>query len=116
VEAARPLAHTVDSFQGNEADVVVVSLVRNNTLEPGDDSALGFLDKAYRLNVLLSRAEQLLVLIGSWEFFWRQVKHIPLEDKRQELWHWKKVLTLLEEWFGTGKALRLTAVRGEVTS
>jgi len=106
-DGERPAAYTVDSFQGNEADVVVVSLVRNNTLEPGDDSAIGFLDKAYRLNVLLSRAEQMLVLIGSWEFYSRQVKHVPLEDKRHKLWHWKNTLTLLEEWFNTGKALKL---------
>lgn len=108
-DGERSLAHTVDSFQGNEADIIVVSLVRNNTLPPGDPSALGFLKDAARLNVLLSRAERLLVLIGSWEFFRQQVAHVPLEDRRQELWHWKKVITLLEEWFSSGKALRLNA-------
>ena len=112
----RLLAHTVDSFQGNEADIIVVSLVRNNTLPPGDPSALGFLKEAARLNVLLSRAERLLVLIGSWEFFKQQVAHVPLEDRRQELWHWKKVVTLLEEWFSSGKAIRLTTVLPEAAS
>ena len=112
----RSLAHTVDSFQGNEADIIVVSLVRNNTLPPGDPSSLGFLKDAARLNVLLSRAERLLVLIGSWEFFARQAAHVPLEDTRQELWHWKKVLTLLEAWFASGKALRLNAVVTEAES
>ena len=112
----RLLAYTVDSFQGNEADIIVVSLVRNNTLPPGDPSSLGFLKDAARLNVLLSRAERLLILIGSWEFFAQQVAHVPLEDRRQELWHWKKVITLLEEWFSSGKALRLNAVLKEVVS
>lgn len=112
-ESNSTLAHTVDSFQGNEADVIVVSLVRNNTLPLGDPSALGFLKEAPRLNVLLSRAERLLVLIGSWEFFQKQVAHVPLDDKRQELWHWKKVITLLEEWFVSGRAVKIDAARSE---
>jgi superfamily I DNA and/or RNA helicase len=61
------LAGTVDSFQGSEADLVIVSLVRNN----GDDGAraLGFLRDARRMNVLLSRARWQLVLVGSRGFF-----------------------------------------------
>jgi len=58
---------TVDSFQGSEADVVVISLVRNN----GHSSALqalGFLCDKRRMNVLLSRAKWQLVLIASLEF------------------------------------------------
>lgn len=52
--------HTVDSFQGNQADVIAVSLVRNNDRPPG--TGMGFLSDSSRLNVLLSRAERLLVL------------------------------------------------------
>jgi len=59
--------HTVDSFQGSEADVVVVSLVRNNH-HSAVQSALGFLSDARRMNVLLSRAKWQLVLIASTEF------------------------------------------------
>ena len=59
--------HTVDSFQGSEADVVVVSLVRNNH-HSSVQSALGFLSDARRMNVLLSRAKWQLVLITSTEF------------------------------------------------
>ncbi|WP_233342952.1 AAA domain-containing protein [Burkholderia cepacia] len=57
---------TVDSFQGSEADVVVVSLVRNN--HHGGVRGLGFLADPRRMNVLLSRAKWKLVLIGSVEF------------------------------------------------
>lgn len=60
------LAGTVDSFQGSEADLVIVSLVRNN--RRSGPAALGFLNKPNRMNVLLSRAKWQLVLIGSWEF------------------------------------------------
>ncbi len=103
----RRLAHTVDSFQGNQADVIIVSLVRNNT-KPAE-SGLGFLDEAGRLNVLLSRAERLLVLVGSWEFFSNQLIAVPLDDSTFPLWHWKKVMTTLEEWFQSGRALRMSA-------
>jgi AAA domain len=56
--------HTVDSFQGHEADVVIVSLVRNNH-HGSLIGALGFLADERRMNVLLSRARWQLVVIGS---------------------------------------------------
>lgn len=61
------LCHTVDSFQGSEADVVIVSLVRNNH-HSSIHNALGFLSDPRRMNVLLSRARWQLVLITSTEF------------------------------------------------
>src|SRR5262249_7257382 len=64
LEDRQPPAHTVDAFQGNQAKVVIVSLVRNNS---GDlRQPIGFLQEDSRMNVLFSRAEQLLVLVGSW--------------------------------------------------
>jgi hypothetical protein len=59
--------HTVDSFQGSEADIVIVSFVRNNG-HSNIRSALGFLSDIRRMNVLLSRAKWQLVLIVSLEF------------------------------------------------
>ena len=59
--------HPLDSFQGNEADVVIISLVRNNH-HAGVRSALGFLSDPRRLNVLLSRARWRMVLVGSLDF------------------------------------------------
>jgi superfamily I DNA and/or RNA helicase len=60
------LVHTIDSFQGDEADIVVVSLVRNNA-RPWR-KGLGILADARRMNVLLSRARWKLVIVGSLEF------------------------------------------------
>jgi hypothetical protein len=57
---------TVDSFQGGEADIVVVSLVRNN--DHVGRAALGIVRDRRRMNVLLSRAKWKLVLVGSMEF------------------------------------------------
>ncbi|MER8395408.1 AAA domain-containing protein [Mesorhizobium sp. M1340] len=55
---------TVDSFQGREADCVVVSLVRNNE-HTNPVKALGFLGRSNRMNVLVSRAKHKLVIVGS---------------------------------------------------
>lgn len=102
--------HTVDSFQGNQADVIVVSLVRNNDEPPG--KGMGFLDEASRLNVLLSRAEQMLVLVGSWDFFAHQTEPVQLDDLTNPLWHWKRIIADLEQWFASGRAVRLPADLG----
>jgi hypothetical protein len=57
---------TVDSFQGNEADVVMISLVRHN--HHAGIKALGFLSDPRRMNVLISRAKWRLILVGSLGF------------------------------------------------
>ena len=58
--------YTSDSFQGSEADVVLASLVRNNVMV--GRHALGFLSNPQRLNVLLSRARQKLIVATSLRF------------------------------------------------
>jgi len=62
---------TVDSFQGREADLVVVSLVRDKARAPWSRplSNVGHLADPTRVNVMLSRARDLLVLIGSFDHF-----------------------------------------------
>lgn len=97
-------ASTVDSFQGNQADIVMVSLVRQNHASPG--SGLGFLKEAPRMNVLFSRAERMLVLIGSWDFFKFQTKFAP-RDKNQPLGHWKLALEYIESQCKAGNACLL---------
>lgn len=57
---------TVDSFQGSEADIVIISLVRNN--HHNGSKGLGFLTDSRRMNVLLSRAKWKLIIVGSLEF------------------------------------------------
>ena len=51
--------HTVDGFQGRENDVVVVDLVRSNA-----HGELGFLRDRRRLNVAISRARALCLIVG----------------------------------------------------
>lgn len=51
--------NTVDGFQGQERDVIVVSLVRSN-----DDGQIGFLRDLRRMNVAITRARMKLIIIG----------------------------------------------------
>ena len=62
---------TVDRFQGSEMEIILLSMVRNNQNKQGD---IGFAKDYRRLNVALSRAKQLLVLIGSSEMFTARAK------------------------------------------
>lgn len=55
----RITVNTIDSFQGQERDVVYISLTRSNT-----DNVIGFLSELRRMNVAMTRACQKLVLIG----------------------------------------------------
>jgi hypothetical protein len=50
---------TVDSFQGQERDVLLISLTRSNS-----EGSVGFLTDLKRLNVTLSRARKQLVILG----------------------------------------------------
>lgn len=55
---------TVDSFQGLEADIVILSLVRSNQF-----GSIGFLAEENRICVALSRARYGLYVIGNMRLF-----------------------------------------------
>jgi len=50
---------TIDSFQGQEKENIIVSLVRSN-----DDGDIGFLKDYRRMNVAITRAKEQLIVIG----------------------------------------------------
>lgn len=50
---------TIDSFQGQESDTIVISLVRSNP-----DAIIGFLKDYRRMNVAMTRAKERLFIIG----------------------------------------------------
>ncbi|MDY7008459.1 MAG: DEAD/DEAH box helicase family protein [Cyanobacteriota bacterium] len=54
------IIHTVDAFQGGERDIIIYDLVRSNS-----QKILGFTSDYRRLNVALSRARQLLIIVGN---------------------------------------------------
>ncbi|KAJ5772191.1 hypothetical protein N7520_002720 [Penicillium odoratum] len=84
---------TVDNFQGEEAKVVVISLVRSNS-----QNRCGFLRTPNRINVLLSRAKHGMYIIGNSE-----------TSRGVEMWG--KVLEILENDGNIGPHLELSCPR-----
>ena len=84
---------TVDNFQGEEAKIIIVSLVRSNK-----EKKVGFLKTTNRINVLLSRAQHGMFLIGNAETYTK----IPM---------WAKVLGMLQATDAAGKAIGLCCSR-----
>lgn len=78
---AKAQIHTVDSFQGREADIVVVSMVRDT--KRGDEQPeadIGYLVSPNRVNVMLSRARSLLVIVGRFAHFAGLRERFPGRD------------------------------------
>ena len=71
---------TVDGFQGREKEVIIISMVRSN-----DSYSVGFLSDERRLNVAITRAKKLCIIIGNSEV----VKRTTKEDKKR-MWKVEK--------------------------
>lgn len=65
---ASEIAATLDSFQGQERDVIIYSCTRSNTRPKNARGRIGFLTELRRLNVALSRPKKMLIFIGDIEF------------------------------------------------
>ncbi|EEQ35140.1 Ab1-133 [Microsporum canis CBS 113480] len=84
---------TVDNFQGEESKIIIISLVRSNK-----EKKVGFLRTTNRINVLLSRAQHGMYLIGNADTY----SNIPM---------WAHVLGLLEASHSVGKEIGLCCSR-----
>ncbi|KAF9765505.1 hypothetical protein IL306_002205 [Fusarium sp. DS 682] len=84
---------TVDNFQGEEAKVVIISLVRSNQRQK-----IGFLKTANRINVLLSRARHGMYLIGDANTY----RQVPM---------WNNVYYKLSDAAAVGTKLELRCPR-----
>lgn len=88
---------TVDNFQGEEAKIIIVSLVRSNGKQK-----VGFLKTTNRINVLLSRAQHGMYLIGNTETY-------------TSVEMWQKVIDMLRAAGCVGKSLALSCPRHPAT-
>ena len=68
--------NTVDGFQGQERDIIVISLVRAN-----DDGQIGFLRDLRRMNVAITRARMKLLILGD-------VATMTRHPFYRKLWHY----------------------------
>jgi superfamily I DNA and/or RNA helicase len=80
---------SVDSFQGREKEVVILSLVRSN--EQGE---VGFLSDTRRMNVGMTRARRLLIVIGDsatisrHPFYNDFLAYVEKQNAHRSAWEW----------------------------
>lgn len=75
--------HNVHTIQGREAEVVIASLVRTNTEGKTERERIGYLSTDNIINVLLSRARRLLIIIGHFDTFFDST---GLEEQEDRFW------------------------------
>ena len=81
--------NTVDSFQGQERDIVYISMTRSN-----DNAEIGFLSDIRRMNVAMTRARKKLVVIGdsatlsSLSFYTDFITYAESLNAYQSAWEW----------------------------
>lgn len=71
--------NTVDGFQGQERDVILISLVRAN-----EDGQIGFLNDLRRMNVAITRARMKLIILGDASTLTRHAFYKKLYEYIQE--------------------------------
>jgi predicted DNA helicase len=82
---------SIDSFQGREKEVVILSLVRSN-----DTGEVGFLSDTRRMNVAMTRARRLLIVIGDsatisrHPFYNDFIDYVDSLDAHTSAWEWIK--------------------------
>ncbi|RUS32760.1 hypothetical protein BC938DRAFT_474405 [Jimgerdemannia flammicorona] len=77
---------TIDNYQGEEAKIIIISLVRNLRTQDGAGKGIGFLKSPNRTNVLLSRAQHGMFLLGNANLL-----------ARNEAGIWPKIIDQLRE-------------------
>lgn len=81
--------NTIDSFQGQERDIVYISMVRSNS--EGD---IGFLADIRRMNVAMTRARKKLIIVGdsatlaSLPFYANFITYAETLNAYQSAWEW----------------------------
>lgn len=81
--------HTIDSFQGQEKDIIYISLTRSNT-----NQQIGFLSDIRRMNVAMTRAKKKLIVIGDsatvgqHAFYKGMLDYATSLDNYHSVWEW----------------------------
>ncbi|MFD1819329.1 DNA helicase, putative [Pseudarcicella hirudinis] len=85
--ASRISVNTIDSFQGQERDIVYISMARSN-----NDGEIGFLSDIRRMNVAMTRARKKLIIIGDsatlaqFPFYADFISYAENADSYQSAW------------------------------
>lgn len=84
--------NTIDSFQGQERDVIYISLVRSN-----ENGEIGFLSDTRRMNVALTRARKKLVVIGDSATIGQHTFYAQFLDYINEINAYRSAFELIHE-------------------
>ncbi len=79
-EVANQVSATLDSFQGQERDIIIYSFTRSSQ-KPPNKVRIGFLNELRRLNVAMSRPKKTLVMVGDMPFLAGCEYVPPVEDE-----------------------------------
>ena len=77
---------TIDGYQGREKDIIILSMVRSN-----ENMSTGFIEETKRMNVAITRARKLVILIGDSstickaDFVFDLVSYIQSKGKKLEI-------------------------------
>ncbi|MGK7391248.1 MAG: AAA domain-containing protein [Candidatus Cyclobacteriaceae bacterium M2_1C_046] len=85
--------NTVDAFQGQERDIISISLVRSN--EAGE---IGFLGDERRMNVAMTRARKKLIMVGDSATLGYNSFYSELLDYVNEVNAYKSAYELISQW------------------
>lgn len=83
--------NTVDAFQGQERDIIAISLVRSN-----DKGEVGFLGDIRRINVAMTRAKMKLILVGDSATLGSHAFYLELLDYVQQKGYYKSAWEVME--------------------
>ena len=81
--------HTIDSFQGQEKDIIYISLTRSNA-----EQQIGFLSDIRRMNVAMTRAKKKLIVIGDsatvgqHPFYKGMLDYVTSLENYHSVWEW----------------------------
>ncbi|WP_437918919.1 AAA domain-containing protein [Sphingobacterium sp. LRF_L2] len=80
---------TIDGFQGQEKDIIYLSLTRSNS-----DLQIGFLADTRRMNVAMTRAKKKLIVVGDSStmgqhpFYKNFLRYVESIDRYRSVWEW----------------------------
>ena len=109
----RLIINTVDDFQGDERDIIIVSMVRN---PKGGKANSDFIKQFERINVALSRARCMLVVVGSMDYLNRIDIDLPDINGNKDLdrYSFPVYREIIRTIQAKGRIIQATDVLGEV--
>lgn len=84
-ELVSEMAATLDSYQGQERDIILYSFTKSADKDP-KRRRIGFLNELRRLNVAMTRCKKMLILIGDMEFL-RSCRHCDTDAYGEEIYN-----------------------------